>query len=287
MKNCTINKNIHLLENKIFEGERPLFKSHHIDLKNCQFVQGESGLKFVNYINAIQCEFSSKYLFWHDTRVHIFKSIFNDGARASIWYSDSILLENCEVNSAKIFRDAKNITIKNSTLNTNETLWDCNNIIIDKVDFQGDYLLFHSNNIEMNDFHLEGNYSFQHTQNIVAKNIKIKSKDAFWNSENVTIYDSIIEGEYLGWYSKNLKFVNCTIIGTQPLCYAKNLVLENCEMIDTDLAFEDSTINATITSSIMSVKNPLSGYLKAKEIKELILDEQNDLLQIEIENKID
>lgn len=109
---------------------------------------------------------------------------------------------------------------------------------------------------------------------MTVKNAIINSKDAFWNSENVTVYDSTIEGEYLGWYSKNLKFVNCKIIGTQPLCYIENLILENCEMIDTDLAFEYSTLSADITTSIQSVKNPISGFIKARNIEELILDDE-------------
>ncbi len=155
------------------------------------------------------------------------------------------------------------------------------------MQFKGDYLLFHSSNIDIENFTLDGNYSFQHTKNMKLKNIEIKSKDAFWNSENVTVYDSIINGEYLGWYSKNLKFVNCKIAGTQPLCYAKNLILENCEMLNTDLAFEYSTLNAQVTTSILSVKNPISGTIEAKEIKNLILDDEKvDLKNLKIVTQI-
>lgn len=271
-----------LIENKTFEGERPLFKSSFINLNNCSFTQGESALKFAQNIDAKDCDFSSKYLFWHDKNIKIEQCNFFDGARASIWYSDIISIDDCIVNAPKIFRDSSNIHIKNSRFDTNETLWDCKNIDIKNSIFKGDYLLFHSKEISLKDFVLDGNYSFQHTKNLVLHNVKIKSKDAFWNSENITIYDSVIQGEYLAWYSKNIKFVNCKIIGTQPLCYIDNLVLENCEMIDTDLAFEYTTINADVVSSIDSVKNPTSGVIKAKEIKELILDDEN----IENENLI-
>lgn len=272
------------IEDKTFEGERPLFKSSFKNLKNCSFIQGESALKFAYNIEANSCKFSSKYIFWHNKNLKIEKSHFLDGGRASIWYSDGIVLENSIVDAPKIFRDAKNIIINNSILNTDETLWDCKNIDISDSKFTGDYLLFHSNDIKLQNFTLNGNYSFQHSKNMTLKNVDIKSKDPFWNSENITVYDSIIEGEYLAWYSKNIKFVNCKIIGTQPFCYIENLVLENCEMIDTDLAFEYSSVNANIIGSIDSVKNPTSGYIKAKEINELILDDENiqkDKLKIE------
>lgn len=284
MKNCTIDKEINnIIESKTFEGERPLFKSFFVDLRECKFTVGESALKESKNIKATNCEFSSKYLFWHCDNIKIDNSIFLDGGRASVWYSSNILLENSKVDAPKIFRDAKNIVIKNTDLETNETLWDCKNVKIDNVNFKGDYVLFHSSDIEVENFVLDGNYSFQHTKNMTLKNIEIKSKDAFWNSEDVTVYDSVINGEYLGWYSKNLKFVNCKIMGTQPLCYAENLVLENCEMIDTDLAFEYSTLTADITTSIDSVKNPISGIIKSKGITELILDdERTDLDNMKI-----
>ncbi|MHC5534542.1 DUF3737 family protein [Priestia megaterium] len=118
-----------------------------------------------------------------------------------------------------------------------------------------------------------GNYSFQHVKEGLFRNCIIKSKDAFWNTEDITVYDSVLEGEYLGWYSKNLRLVNCKIIGTQQLCCAENLILENCEMIDADLGFDYSTVQAVIINIIDSVKNPISGLIKAKGIKELILDD--------------
>lgn len=92
------------------------------------------------------------------------------------------------------------------------------------------------------------------------RNAEIHSKDAFWNTENVTVYDSVLDGEYLGWHSKNLRLVNCRISGTQPLCYATDLVMENCSMAeDADLAFEYASVQAEISGTVRSVKNPRSG----------------------------
>ena len=70
--------------------------------------------------------------------------------------------------------------------------------------------------------------------------------------------NSVVKGEYLAWYSENVTFENCAIIGTQPLCYCKGLKLIGCRMIDTDLAFERSEVEATITTPVASIKNPLA-----------------------------
>ena len=85
--------------------------------------------------------------------------------------------------------------------------------------------------------------------------------------------NSIVKGEYLGWYSENLTLINCHISGTQPLCYCKGLKLINCTMEDTDLSFEKSEVEATVQGHIISVKNPVCGYVKASSIGEIILDE--------------
>ena len=87
-----------------------------------------------------------------------------------------------------------------------------------------------------------------------------------------TVRNSVVKGEYLAWYSEGLTFENCKIIGTQPLCYCKNLKLINCEMVDTDLAFERSEVEATLTAPIVSIKNPMSGHIYVPEAGEIVMD---------------
>ena len=90
----------------------------------------------------------------------------------------------------------------------------------------------------------------------------------------MTVYDSEISGEYLGWHSRRLRLVNCRISGTQPLCYARDLVMENCTMADDcDLAFECSSLRATIDGPVRSVKNPRSGSVTAAGFGEIIFNE--------------
>ncbi|MFR9189351.1 MAG: cyclophilin-like fold protein [Anaerotruncus massiliensis (ex Togo et al. 2019)] len=102
----------------------------------------------------------------------------------------------------------------------------------------------------------------------------LDTKDAFWHARNVTVKDSVVKGEYLAWYSDGLTLINCKIIGTQPLCYCKNLKLVDCEMTGTDLAFEKSDVDATITTPVASIKNPRSGRILAPAVGEIILDDE-------------
>ena len=54
-----------LIKNQHFEGERPLFESHHLRLENVTIGDGESAIKECSDIEAENCRFWGKYPFWH------------------------------------------------------------------------------------------------------------------------------------------------------------------------------------------------------------------------------
>lgn len=264
------------IENQTFGGERPLFASKDLRLVNVTITPGESALKECSDIEADRCEFQGKYPFWHVDRFIIDNCIFREGARAALWYSKHLLMTDTLVEAPKMFREMTDLTLENVDIpDAQETLWHCHDVKLKNVKVaKADYLFMHSSDITIENYRQQGNYSFQYCKNVVIRNAVIDSKDAFWGTEDVTVYDSTITGEYLGWHSKRLKLVNCHIAGTQPLCYATDLVMENCTMdSDADLAFENSTVNATILSPVTSIKNPRSGKISAKSIGEIILDE--------------
>jgi len=135
-----------------------------------------------------------------------------------------------------------------------------------------EYAFLQTKGMELDHFTLHGKYSFQYVENAHITNSVLNTKDAFWHGKNITVENSIVRGEYLGWYSENLTLINCHISGTQPLCYCKGLKLINCTMEATDLSFEKSEVEATVSGHILSVKNPESGFITADTIGEIILD---------------
>ena len=268
--------NIKVLKDKEFGGERPLFASHCLRLENVTFHAGESALKCCGDIVADRCTFEGKYPFWHVDGFEVKDCLFTSGARAALWYSRNLVMTDTLVEAPKMFREMDNLSLANVRIpDAQETLWHCRGVKLRNVEVaNADYLFMHSSDIDIDNYRQQGNYSFQYCRDVVIRNAVIDSKDAFWNTENVTVYDSELTGEYLGWHSRNLRLVRCRISGTQPLCYCENLVMEDCQMgDDADLAFEDSSLQAVINSSIVSVKNPRSGSIKALAIGETILDE--------------
>ena len=257
-------------------GERPLFASHDLCLENVTIHAGESALKECSNIEAVHCRFEGKYPFWHVDGFVVKNCLFTEGARAALWYSRNLEMSDTRVDAPKMFREMDGVKLTNVQIpDAQETLWHCRNVELKDVEVaHADYLFMHSERIRIENYRQQGNYSFQYCKDVEIRNAVIDSKDAFWNTENVTVYDSEINGEYLGWHSRNLRLVNCKISGTQPLCYAHNLIMENCVMADDcDLAFECSSVQATVRSAIHSVKNPRTGSITADSYGEIILDE--------------
>lgn len=263
------------LKNGSFTGERALFGAKNLRILSSAFYDGESPLKESKDIEIDGCSFHWKYPLWYCENIKMTNSVFSDGARAGIWYTENISVEDAVIQALKTFRRAKKITLSNVSLpNAQETLWQCDTVSAKNVTARGDYFAMNIENAEFSDFNLSGNYSFDGAKNVVIKNSRLISKDAFWNSENVRVENSFISGEYLGWNSENLTLVNCTVESHQGLCYAKNLKMENCLILNTDLAFEYSTVDASLRGRVESIKNPSGGVIRAEEIGEIIMEEE-------------
>lgn len=263
--------------NQILSGERALFHSSEMIIEDSIFEDGESPLKESSDIELIGCMFKWKYPLWYCRNIVAKDCKWFDMARAGVWYTDNISVENAMIEAPKNFRRCRGLTLNNvDFFNAQETLWSCDGVTLEQVTAKGDYFAMNSCNMKISGFKLDGNYSFDGCKNVEIRDSVLLSKDAFWNSENVTVYDSFISGEYLGWNAKNLTLVNCTIESLQGMCYIDNLVMKNCKLINTTLAFEYSTVEAQISGKVDSVLNPKSGSIKADKIGTLIL--QKDLI---------
>lgn len=262
------------IEYKILTGERALYNTHNAQIENCIFEDGESPLKESSDLIIKNSMFKWKYPLWYVNNIKVSDTTWFDMARAGVWYCKDVDVKNCTIEAPKNFRRVDGLKMNNVSFpNAEETLWKCSHVQMDQVVAKGDYFGMNCDNLVLDHFTLYGNYSFDGVKNIHVKNSTLLSKDAFWNCENVLVEDSFISGEYLAWNSKNVTFKNCRIQSLQGLCYIENLVMENCILLDTELAFELSTVQADVQSSVKSIKNPISGTIKVKEAGDIILDE--------------
>ncbi len=261
------------IKQEILTGERALFQGQQLRIFDTIFADGESPLKESRNIELSGSMFKWKYPLWYAKDITVKNCTWFEMARAGVWYTDRILVEDSAIEAPKNFRRCHDVTLRNvSFANAAETLWSCDGVTLEHVTARGDYFAMNSRNIVIRDLTLYGNYSFDGAGNVEIHNSRLLSKDAFWNSENVTVYDSFISGEYLGWNAKNLTLVNCTVESLQGMCYIDNLVMKNCRLLNTTLAFEYSTVDAEIIGKVDSVLNPFGGVIRADEIGELTIE---------------
>lgn len=264
-----------VFQNETFDAERALYGVHSAQVINCGFAgpaDGESALKECSNIQIDNCRFLLRYPLWHLHGGSMKSSVMTDTCRAAMWYDKDFTIENSKIGGIKAVRECDNTVLKNCDISSEEFGWFCRKMQIENSKLISVYPFLQSRDLEIDGLNMQAKYSFQYVENVTIKNSVLDTKDAFWHSKNVTVIDSVIKGEYLAWYSENLHLIRCKIIGTQPLCYAEGLVLETCTTEDCDLAFEYSDVKADIKGSIVSVKNPHSGYICAGAIGEIILD---------------
>ncbi|HBI60346.1 MAG TPA: DUF3737 domain-containing protein [Lachnospiraceae bacterium] len=264
------------ISNQTFGQERALYGSDGILLRHCAFdgpEDGESALKECRNIVAENCFFNLRYPFWHDNNLKISDSEMTELCRAALWYSAGIEIVDTKLYGIKALRECNQIKMSGCDIISPEFGWSVHNMEMEDSAAQSEYFMMRSASLMFKRVQLTGKYSFQYIQNSVFEDCRFDTKDAFWHAKNVVVRNSVVKGEYLAWYCENVTFENCKIIGTQPLCYCKGLKLIHCEMEDTDLCFEKSEVEASITTPVISIKNPLSGRISVPSVGEVIRDD--------------
>lgn len=264
------------IENQTFDSERALYGSKELLVKNCSFdgpADGESAFKESSDIQAEDCYFNLRYPFWHDHRLAVSRSEMTALCRAALWYSDNITITDTKLHGIKALRECAQVKMKGCDIISPEFGWSVQNIEMENCTAESEYFMMRSTGLHFKKVSLKGKYSFQYIENALFEDCIFDTKDAFWHAKNVVIRNCTVKGEYLAWYCENVTFEHCTIIGTQPLCYCKNLKLVDCELLEADLCFEKSTVEASITTPVISIKNPYAGHITVPSAAEIIQDD--------------
>ncbi len=267
---------MNIIENKTFDEERALYGISDTRVINCRFdgpADGESAFKECASIEAENCFFNLRYPFWHVDGLAVQNCELTELCRAALWYSTGITISGSRLHGIKALRECTGITISGCDIISPEFGWSAKDVVVENTTAQSEYFMLRAENITFRNVEFTGKYSFQYVRNAVFENCRLSTKDAFWHAENVTVRDSVVSGEYLAWYSKNLTLINCDIIGTQPLCYCEGLKLIDCRMENADLCFEKSDVEATVTTPVISIKNPRSGTITLPSSVEIIMDD--------------
>ena len=149
-----------IIKNKEYEGERPLFATHDLQLENVTIHTGESALKECSNIIAVNCRFEGKYPFWHTNGFTVKNCLFTEGARAALWYSQNLHMTDTVVEAPKMFREMDGVKLENVQLpNALETFWYCRNVELKNVQIdKADYLFMYGENIRIKNYSQNGNY---------------------------------------------------------------------------------------------------------------------------------
>ena len=265
-----------LYKGQTMDAERALYGLRGVRVEDCRFdgpADGESALKECRDVQVTDSFFNLRYPFWHDDHLTIERSELTPLCRAALWYSEDIRITDTKLHGIKALRECADVRMERCDVVSPEFGWSVRGIEMTDCRTESEYFMLRSDHLRFQNVQLKGKYSFQYITDSVFENCRFDTKDAFWHAKNVVVRDSVMKGEYLAWYCENVTFENCVISGTQPLCYCKGLRLIHCEMQDADLCFEKSEVEATLTTPVVSIKNPRAGHITVPALGELILDD--------------
>ncbi len=265
-----------IVENRSFDEERAFYGEKDLVVRNCRFdgpADGESAFKECEDVAVERCFMNLRYPFWHDRGLALRDVEMTEFCRAALWYSRDVTIEDSRLHGIKALRECDRVRMRGCDIVSPEFGWSTRGVEMGDCTAVSEYFMMRSIGLRFRDVRFTGKYSFQYIEDAVFDHCVLDTKDAFWHARNVVVRDSYVKGEYLGWYSENVIFENCTIEGTQPLCYCEGLKLVNCKMAGCDLAFERSHVDATVTTRVESIKNPLAGsHIAVPEVGEVIRD---------------
>ncbi len=188
---------------------------------------------------------------------------------------DHLKMTDTRIDAPKMFREMHDIEIENVEMtDADEVFWRCNRLNIKNLEAARRNLSVYvlQNGLRIDGLESDSKYVFQYVKNMELRNAKITTKDAVGNGKRDGLRfraERRIPGLALAQPAsgelQNFRYAAPVLCG-KP-------VLENCVMADDcDLAFEYSSVHATIDSPVRSVKNPRSGRIIAESYGEIILD---------------
>ena len=256
--------------------DRPLAGLRGFSAENCRFEgRGGSGyaLKDAGNGTVKGCLFAMPYPLWHATGVTLLNSRLTEDAKDPFWYCEDLKIGKTFLHAGRGCRECRGVVLSECDVAGNDFGWRCADVTIGKNSrIRSDRALFESTNVRMRDTNLNGDDALQYVRDGEIIGCVVNANDFLWRAENVTLTDCVINGDRIGWYSENLRFVRCRIAGNMPFCFCGGLVLEDCSMEGCESAFEHSSVEAMISGSIGSVRNPAHGSISADDIGSVVID---------------
>ena len=142
------------IRQQFLTGERALFQGADLKIYDTIFDDGESPLKESHNIELRNSMFKWKYPLWYSDSISVKDCTWFDMARAGVWYTNHMVVEDCAIEAPKNFRRCEDLTLSHVSIpNAEETLWNCQDVVLNDVTAKGDYFAMNSKDFAYYDYY--------------------------------------------------------------------------------------------------------------------------------------
>ena len=119
------------IRQQFLTGERALFQGADLKIYDTIFDDGESPLKESHNIELRNSMFKWKYPLWYSDSISVKDCTWFDMARAGVWYTNHMIVEDCAIEAPKNFRRCEDLTLSRVSIpNAEETLWNAKKLTL-------------------------------------------------------------------------------------------------------------------------------------------------------------
>ena len=172
-------------------GERALFHAENLHITDTIFDDGESPLKESSHIELEGSMFKWKYPLWYCNHITVKDCQWFEMARAGVWYTNDISVENALIQAPKNFRRCRGLKLDNVYF-AKDAFWNSENVTVYDSFISGEYLGWNAKNLTLVNCTIESLQGLCYIDNLVMKNCKLINTTLAFEYSSV---DADITGE--------------------------------------------------------------------------------------------
>lgn len=192
----------------------------------------------------------------------------------ALYGEKDLVVRNCRfdgpADGESALKECERVAVEGSFMNLRYPFWHDRGLALRDVEMTElcRAALWYSQDVSVEDSRLHGIKALRECDRVRMRGCDIDSPEFGWSVRGLEMENCTARSEYFLMRARDARLRRVRLTGKYSFQYVENVTIEGC-----DLAFERSHVTASITTPVLSVKNPLAGSrIELPAVGEVIRD---------------